>query len=128
MKDQCRGSKLIAELLLLQLLLLRLRRPRLSLTPKVAHPIKEYRPHPPVPASLKVKLVQVKEMLETSSSLLDKILLKLLVESYQVMEQVKDLLALSPFQFPHQHCHSSLPNYLNLSLPISSLKREMLLL
>jgi len=39
----------------------------------VAHPIKEYNTYPLVTWSLKVKLVQVKEMQETSSFLLEKI-------------------------------------------------------
>jgi len=48
--------------------------------------------------SLKVKLVQVKEMQETSSFLLEKIPSKTIKEFYLVTEQVKDLLAFSPFQ------------------------------
>jgi len=89
---------LLILLLLLLCLLHHHHHHRLSLTQKVAHPLKEYNTYPLVTRSLKVKLVQVKEMQETSSFLLEKIPSKTIKEFYLVTEQVKDLLAFSPFQ------------------------------
>jgi hypothetical protein len=61
-------------------------------------------------------------MQETSSFLLEKIPSKTIKEFYLVTEQVKDLLAFSPYQATHQHCHNLILSCQSLTSTISLMR------